>query len=227
MEKDIKKENNIIEDNFNKELINNINPDLTFGILKGKAEAYVKGEITREELNEWSNSLVILASLPMELKTACLITLTTKYFYSDTEQTEIIVTELYKNLFFEVYLRYLGITTIYPEENNYTNYDLMEPLYGPWIEMIAGRDIAKFKEMLNNSLTLTGSIQIVNAVDEIDMEAMNKANIESRKMLEEMEANEKLISNLKELMTFDNPILKDAIEKLAQEEYKNNQSSDK
>lgn len=197
-----------------KRLENQINPGLTFGLLKGKAKAFAKGEITQKDIGDWGNTLTVLTNLPMEIKMACLISLISKYYYTDTMQQEIIVSELYRNIFFEVYLRYLGINEIYPEEYTYQNYDLMDPLYGPWIESMAGRDIKIFKEMLNNAIGLYGSTRLIEAVSLLDPEALASGARENTKLITELGKNAAMIQNLKELVAFNDPGLKEAIEKM-------------
>jgi len=195
---------------------NKVNPGLTFGVLQGKALAFIKGEITQKELAEWGNTLTVMNAIPIVDKMGILINLTTKYYYSNTEQQEMIVCELYRNLFFGLYLRYLGVEEVIEEENTYENYDVMEPLYGPWIETVAGRDINTFKEMLNNSISLYASSNIVESVGEIDIDAMKKTLEDNKEVLRQLSENKEFIQNLKELVAYNDPLLGRVVEELKQ-----------
>lgn len=201
-----------------KNLENEVNPGLTFGILKGKALGFVKGEITKEELAKWGNTLTVITSIPMTTKMGILMNLTTKYYYSNTEQQEMIICELYRNMFFGLYLRYLGVEEVYDEDITYDNYDIMEPLYGPWIEAIAGRDIATFKEMLDKSISLYASSNLIESMDAIDVDAMKQTLEDNKEVLRKLSENKEFIKDLKDLVAYNDPMLAKVVEELKQVE---------
>ena len=102
-----------------------INEGLTLSKLIEQVEKYNKGEITTEEFNKWGNELIIISSLPMTKKVNIITDIVERHVYNNMEMKEFLVCELYRNIFFYLYLGgYLGIFNIDPEDINYANYDL-------------------------------------------------------------------------------------------------------
>lgn len=163
---------------------NLVNPGLTFEVLKDRAKDFIGGKISKDELSEWGKTINIRMSISFREKKEILNRIIAKYAYEDTSMDRVF--KMYIDIFFYLYLAYLGLDELDINEVNEYNYDLMEPLYGPWIEGCAKRDIENTKAMLSCALNLYHIIDFNNTLDSLDYD----------KIKESKEANEEIISYL-------------------------------
>lgn len=192
-----------------------INEGLTLSKLIEQVEKYNKGEITTEEFNKWGNELIIISSLPMTKKVNIITDIVERHVYNNMEMKEFLVCELYRNIFFYLYLGgYLGIFNIDPEDINYANYDLLEPIFGPWIEQTAGRDIKQVKEMITLSLQFYNTAQLSEALESVSLEELEEATKSNKTLISTLNHNRDTIKDLKDIQTMDSPLVKDLVESI-------------
>ncbi len=192
-----------------------VNPGLTLQVLIDKVQKYNSGELSAEDFDKWGNELVIIASLPMLTKTNILIDIVERHVYNDMEMKEFVVCELYRNIFFYLYLGgYLGIRDIDPDDVNYSNYDLLEPVFGPWIEGVAGRDISIVKEMIDKSLQFYNTAQLSEALENVNLDNLDEAINSNQKLIKDLDENKDLIRDLRDIQSFENPLVADMVEKI-------------
>lgn len=210
-----------------------LNEGLTFeGILK-KVKEYIDASITESEFNEWLDTLNIRASIGMVEKSTLLFSYMVEKNYSDADSNEMLICELYKWIFFNLYIQsYLGIE-VPLDDKTYINYDLLEPILGPRIEQVALRDINVFKEMLKDSLNFYNLKEIMQVFGDIDMDSLKEAVESNKELIDEFESSRSVIQDLKELygMTNEatagfvqdirNSVVED-IKRKSREEYQNN-----
>ena len=198
-----------MEENERKtELENQLNPGLTVEVLLEKLRSFLDNKITEEEFNQWGEEIVVRTSIPLTEKMIILSGILQKIdtYYSISEVS---ICDLYRDLFFTLYLRgYLGIISD-ENEASYDNYDMLEPFYGPWIESRCIRDITIFKEMLFNSINLGGVIRLAGAVDQVNLDSLEEATESNKKVIRSMNANASMIENLKDIMAMNDPMTKD------------------
>lgn len=192
-----------------------INEGLTLSKLIEQVEKYNKGEITTEEFNKWGNELIIISSLPMTKKVNIITDIVERHVYNNMEMKEFLVCELYRNIFFYLYLGgYLGIFNIDPEDINYANYDLLEPIFGPWIEQTAGRDIKQVKEMITLSLQFYNTAQLSEALESVSLEELEEATKSNKTLISTLNHNRDTIKDLKDIQTMNSPLVKDLVESI-------------
>lgn len=192
-----------------------INEGLTLSKLIEQVEKYNKGEITTEEFNKWGNELIIISSLPMTKKVNIITDIVERHVYNNMEMKEFLVCELYRNIFFYLYLGgYLGIFNIDPEDINYANYDLLEPIFGPWIEQTAGRDIKQVKEMITLSLQFYNTAQLSEALESVSLEELEEATKSNKTLISTLNHNRDTIKDLKDIQTMNSPLVKDLVENI-------------
>ena len=116
-------------------------------------------------------------------------------------------------MFFYLYLQgYLGIPDITPDKITYENWDLLEPIFGSWIEGVAKRDINMFKEMLRTAIDFYGINSVTEMMNGIDYDSIEKNVKSNKELIEKLEGNKELVSDLKDIATLENP----AVQKLAE-----------
>lgn len=192
-----------------------VNPGLTLQVLIDKVQKYNSGELSAEDFDKWGNELVIITSLPMLTKTNILIDIVERHVYNDMEMKEFVVCELYRNIFFYLYLGgYLGIRDIDPDDVNYSNYDLLEPVFGPWIEGVAGRDISIVKEMIDKSLQFYNTAQLSEALENVNLDNLDEAINSNQRLIKDLDENKDLIRDLRDIQSFENPLVADMVEKI-------------
>lgn len=192
-----------------------LNEGLTVQTLLDKVDLLLNGEITNEELDEWGKTLNVRTSIPMMEKMGLLMRLVNSTGYGVAETQEINVCELYKNLFFVLYLGgYLGLTNISKDAITYNNYDKLEPIFGAWIESFAKHDIDLFKDMLRDTVTFYNAVNLDTAMSHVDVGQLDKVKDENAKLMTQLEENKQLVADIKELMEFDNPATKKLLEDL-------------
>lgn len=205
-----------------------INPEIGFVDIVAKAGEFTKGEITPEEFSEWGNSLMVRTSIPILDKMSIIMTLISMKEYSGSEVAEITVCELYKNIFFYLYLeQYLGIDDISPDDATYEMYDFLDPIYGPWIESFAERDIKIFKELLKQSLEFYNIQEIDRAISLVDTEALASATQSNKDFLAQLNKDKNLIADLKELAVMNDPMTAKVVEALKTQALEEAKESDK
>ena len=191
-----------------------LNGKLSFREILGMCTSFIKGEIKPEEFSEWLETINVRSYIPALDKLAIIMTITSYAHFSDVETQEVLVLEMYKNIFFYLYLGgYLGVDII-PSDITYENYDLLEPLIGPWIEVYSKRDIEIFKEMLHDSLDFYGMNSVTETLNSIDYTAIQESTDANKKFLEELGKNVELTKNLKDIMDFNDPLTKKVVDEI-------------
>lgn len=194
-----------------------VNPELTIQVLLDKVNQYNKGEITPEDFNKWGSGLILITNLPMQIKMNIITDIVQRHVYNDMEMKEFIVCELYRNIFFYLYLGgYLGIKNINPNDVNYANYDLLEPIFGPWIEQTAGRDIRIVKEMIQQSLQFYNVMQLTEAMGTINLDELKEATETNKHLIRALDGNREIIKSLRDIQAYNSPAVNDMVEKIQQ-----------
>ena len=194
-----------------------VNPELTIQVLLDKVNQYNKGEITPEDFNKWGSGLILITNLPMQIKMNIITDIVQRHVYNDMEMKEFIVCELYRNIFFYLYLGgYLGIKNINPNDVNYANYDLLEPIFGPWIEQTAGRDIRIVKEMIQQSLQFYNVMQLTETMGTINLDELKEATETNKHLIRALDGNREIIKSLRDIQAYNSPVVNDMVEKIQQ-----------
>lgn len=177
---------------------------------------YLKGEITDDDFNVFGSKMNIRMYLPILEKMQLIMRiLATTQISQNVVNPEIITAEMYKNIFYTVILGAYGQIELGEKDiQTYDNYDLLFPLFEPFIMQYAKKDFKIFKNMLNDSMGLYSLTNISNAMDNINMDELKKVARENRELIRNIESKEKLISDLKDIMSMNDPTTKKVVEEL-------------
>lgn len=177
---------------------------------------YLKSEITDDDFNTFGAKMNIRMYLPILEKMQLIMRiLATTQISQNVVNPEIITAEMYKNIFYTVILGAYGQIELGEKDiQTYDNYDLLFPLFEPFIMQYAKKDFEVFKNMLNDSMSLYSLTNISNAMDNINMDELKKVARENRELIRNIESNEKLISDLKDIMSMNDPTTKKVVDEL-------------
>ena len=179
------------------------------------ANKYISGEFTEEELNEYGQTLRIRGYIPLAEKVSYVMNLMNVYQYSDYNSQEIRIGDLYKNLFFYVLLGgYMFIDCSDLELITYENYDLLYPMFAQFILSFCERDFNVLKDMLKDSLNLLSLENVADAVDSIDIEAMEEATKSNENFIRHLEQNKELVEKLNNIVVMNDPLTNAVVEEL-------------
>ena len=105
-----------------------------------------------------------------------------------------------------------------PEEvMTYDNYDMLEPIWGAFIESFANRDINILKNMLHDTIDFYGINGYTEAVKNIDINALEKVNMQQKQFIDTLNAHDELVEKLKELSIINSPYLSDLVKTIKEE----------
>lgn len=183
---------------------------------------YVQGKVTAEELDELGKKLTIRSYMPILDKLRYMMTIVFRMNADDNENEEVKIVVREKELFFEVLLGgYAMVNVNNSELRTYETYDLLYPIFAPYILQYCEKDYNKLVEMLHESLNIYNLKDFVSALDGIDYQTLQKAAEESEKYAKMLMESEKLIADLKDLYGMSHPAVKelnDAISSSVNEE---------
>ena len=192
-----------------------VNPGLTIKILIDKVAKYNSEEIAADEFNKWGSELAVITNLSMQTKMNIITDIVQRHVYNDMEMKEFVVCELYRNIFFYLYLGgYLGIKEISPNDVTYANYDLLEPVFGPWIEQTAGRDIRIVKEMIQQSLQFYYIMQLTEAMELVNLDGLDEATETNKHLIRALDGNREIIESLRDIQAYNSPAVSDMVKKI-------------
>lgn len=177
---------------------------------------YLKSEITDDDFNTFGAKMNIRMYLPILEKMQLIMRiLATTQISQNVVNPEIITAEMYKNIFYTVILGAYGQIELGEKDiQTYDNYDLLFPLFEPFIMQYVKKDFEVFKNMLNDSMGLYSLTNISNTMDSINMDELKKVARENRELIRNIESNEKLISDLRDIMSMNDPTTKKVVDEL-------------
>ena len=176
---------------------------------------YYNGEFTDDDLNEYATTIQIRGYISLTEKIALIMNLMTTYQYSGYESQEIRVAELYRNIFFYVILGgYAFVDCSSIELVNFSNYDLLYPIFAPYILSYCQQDYDTFKSMLSDTINIYGIQDFVDAVDSIDMESMKEATRSNQMFITQLSENKDLVDKLNNILMANDPLTQTVVDEL-------------
>lgn len=201
------------------EKINNEVKKIPLKELIDVANKFIKGELNKEELDDYGRTLIIRGYIPILDKTAIVMNLLTQHMYSDTSTQEIKIAELYRNLFFKVLLEEYAYVDCSEEELcNYDNYDLLNPIFENYILSFCQNDYDQIKEFIKDALNMYNINDMTQALYSVDLNELKKASYENKQMLDSLQKNTELIRELNNVVAINDPL----VNEIAQQVVKNN-----
>ena len=188
---------------------------------------FLNKEIDEDEFNKFGTRINIRAYIPIIEKMKLIIELIGNAMLSTgTTSSEIIMTEMYKDIFYKVLLKtYCQIDLGEEDYQTYDNYDLLFPFFYSYIMQFCKQDYDIFMDMLKNSLTLNNILKIMETMDGIDSEKIKKYSEHTEKLIKELNDKKELIESLRDIALFNDPNLKyvlKEVRKMSKENIKEN-----
>lgn len=209
-EKDIKlKENELQEESSE----NQVMPDrIPLELIIEKSKDFISGKISQEEMAIFGGEITIRSYLPILDKMGIIMSITGQHVYSAVETQEIKTVELYRNIFFYLILGgYAGIDCSNRELITYSNYDLLYPIFTPFILSYCREDYNLTMEMLKESINLYNIQGIAEGLNSINEDALKEATKANKDLMRELGENKDLIHELREIASFNDPMTKKVV----------------
>lgn len=197
-----------------------LNDGLTLDIVLEKTKQFLQGELTPTDFDEWGKTLNVRTSIPILDKMQIIMLIISKRELSQSDLEEVNVVELYKWFFFYGYLSGYLMINIPDELMTYDNYDILEPIWGNFIESFANRDINILKSMLHDTIDFYGINGYTEAVKNIDINALEKVNAQQKQFVETLNAHDDLVEKLGELSAINNPYVTELVSSIKREAIK-------
>ena len=114
---------------------------------------FVRGKIGTDELDEFGEKMIIRSYIPMIEKVRSLMMLVYKLDSDPLQTSEVRIANVYKVLFFDVLLGLYGMIDVSNDElKTYAAYDLLYPIFAPFLLQYCEHDFGEYKKMFEDSL---------------------------------------------------------------------------
>ena len=193
--------------------INLENRKISLELIIEKAKGFISGEISQEDMASFGGEITIRSYIPILEKMGIIMSILNQHIYSNVETQEIKTIEMYRNIFF--YLILDGYANIDCSDRNlitYSNYDLLYPIYAPFILSYCKDDYELTMTMLKDSINFYNIQDISNGLNSINEDALKEATKANKDLMKELGTNKELIHELKELAELNDPTTKKMIE---------------
>ena len=176
---------------------------------------YLAGEFSDDEMNEYGQTLKIRGYIPLAEKITLIMNLMNVYEYSDYNSQEIRVADMYKNLFFHILLSgYAFVDCSNIKLLTYENYDLLYPIFAPYILNFCSHDFENFKDMMKDTINMYGINNFVEAAESIDIDAMKEATKSNSRFMAQLAQNKDLIEKINNIAIMNDPLTAAVVEEL-------------
>lgn len=216
--KELDKDSSIIDariENFIKKLDKKVDTPTLKECIEMTRKFY-DGEISVDDMNEFGSRIVIRAYIPILEKMQLMINvLTTNQLKTGIVNPEIIILELYKEIFFKVILGgYAQIRLGEADYQTYDNYDLLYPMFNNYILSFCKDDFKLFMNMLRDSMSLYGITNVTEAMEQVDTEKMTEVTKQNSDIMDKLREDPEFLDKLMNIAEFANPTTKKVVESL-------------
>ena len=193
--------------------INLENGKISLELIIEKAKDFISGEVSQEDMASFGGDMTIRSYIPILEKMALIMSITNQHVYSTVETQEIKMVEMYKNIFFYLMLSgYANVDCSDRELITYSNYDLLYPIYAPFILSYCKDDYELTINMLKDSINFYNIQDISEGLNGINETALKEATKANKDLMRELGENKDLIHELKEIAELNDPTTKKMIE---------------
>lgn len=213
-----------VEENGKNLEVNNPDNMIPLKSLIEVTDKFLTGEWTQEEFAEYGETMIIRSYMPLVEKIGVAMALVNEYMYSMSSTQETKLAELYRAMFFKGLLQGYALVDC-TDENliTYENYDKLFPIFSPYLLSYCKDDYSIVCDLVKESISLYRADEFVDAASTISEDALRDATESNKKLIHDLQANEKVIENLKIIMESNDPATKgvvDELRKLANENSK-------
>lgn len=188
---------------------------LSLELIIEKAKGFISGEISQEEMANLGGEMTIRSYIPILEKMGLIMAILNQHIYSNVETQEIRMVEMYKNIFFYLMLSgYANIDCSDRELITYSNYDLLYPIYAPFILSYCKDDYELTINMLKDSINFYNIQDISEGLNGINETALQEATKANKDLMRELGENKDLIHELKELTVLNDPITHKVVDEI-------------
>ena len=178
-----------------------------------KAKGFISGDISEEEMATFGGEMMIRSYIPILEKMGLIMAILNQHIYSDVEVQEIKTVEMYKNIFFYIMLSgYANVDCSDRDLITYSNYDLLYPIYAPFILSYCREDYQLIIDMLKDSINFYSIKDMSDGLNGINETALKEATKANKDLMKELGENKDLIHELKELAELNDPTTKKMVE---------------
>ena len=118
----------------------------------------------------------------------------------DVEMEEIRVVSLRKNMFFNVLLaEYAMIDVSNKDLQTYQTYDLLYPIFAPFILQYCEKDYNEMKEMIQESLNIYAIKDLDSLLSNINYQALAESAKKNEELLNKMASDKEALKEIREL----------------------------
>ena len=188
---------------------------LSLELIIEKAKGFINGEISQEEMANFGGEMTIRSYIPILEKMGLIMSILNQHIYSDVEAQEIKTVEMYRNIFFYIILSgYANIDCSNRELITYSNYDLLYPIYAPFILSYCREDYQLIIDMLKDSINFYSIKDMSDGLNGINETALKEATKANKDLMKELGENKDLIHELKELTVLNDPITHKVVDEI-------------
>ena len=174
---------------------------LTLAYLINETYKFVRKEISLEEFNNLGEQIDVLGYIPILSKMRIVMSFIYDIQHLDSEVHELNILEIQKKLFFEVLLKEYSSNDISDDTLvNYSSYDLLYPLFYPYIIQYCGADYNSIVKMIDDSLNLYNLQELVELLNSADYSKIEEQAQTMRKLINTLNADKGLISDIKDIV---------------------------
>ena len=174
---------------------------LTLAYLINETYKFVRKEISLEEFNNLGEQIDVLGYIPILSKMRIVMSFIYDIQHLDSEVHELNILEIQKKLFFEVLLKeYASIDISDDTLVNYSSYDLLYPIFYPYIIQYCGADYNSIVKMIDDSLNLYNLQELVELLNSADYSKIEEQAQTMRKLINTLNADKGLISDIKDIV---------------------------
>lgn len=193
--------------------INLENEKISLELIIEKAQGFIKGDVSQEDMASFGGEMTIRSYIPILEKMGLIMAILNQHIYSDVEAQEIKTVEMYKNIFFYIMLSgYANVDCSDRDLITYSNYDLLYPIYAPFILSYCKDDYELTINMLKDSINFYNIQDISEGLNGINETALKEATKANKDLMRELGENKDLIHELKEIAELNDPTTKKMIE---------------
>ena len=177
---------------------------------------FYEGNMTTEQFDAWGSKLRIRAYIPIVEKMQIMMNvLMTNQLETGVTSPEIIITELYKEVFYKIVLAgYGNIDLGEADYQTYDNYDLLYPVFNEYITGFCKDDYNTFMNMIRDSMSLYGITNVTDVVEKVDADKIKEATKSNEELLKALKDDRELVDKILDIASFNDPTTKKVVESI-------------
>lgn len=164
------------------------------------ATKITRNKMTPKEIDEFGKKMTVRVYVPILDKMRIVMSSIFEMNFQEVEMEEIRVTMLRKYMFFNVLLgQYAMIDVSNKQLQTYEAYDLLYPIFSPYILNYCSSDYEEIKSMIQESLNIYAMKDLDALFKNVDYKSLEKAAQENEKLIKKMAEDKETLKEIREL----------------------------